>query len=113
MWDQLQEEKFLSYSKFTRTWICVKSNLVKGTTTKLRILDPPTCTINQHFSDPGYIKEEEGFSRTSTPDSLVVASWNCCGLWNPIIIQRLLEIHMLNSHDIVFLMETKNLMQWF
>lgn len=40
--------------------------------------------------------------------SLVALSWNCCGLGNPMTVQRLKDLNKKNSPDIIFLQETKN-----
>ena len=63
---------------------------------------------NANPADTNNLEEETRFSVSSTPGSLTVLSWNYCGLGNPATVQRLKEIHRMNSPDITFLMETKN-----
>ncbi|CAA7054620.1 unnamed protein product [Microthlaspi erraticum] len=60
------------------------------------------------YDRTSYLKNNGGFLASTKFNSLKIASWNCCGLGNPMIVQRLGGIRSSIRPDILFLMETKN-----
>ena len=53
-------------------------------------------------------RQKGGFSQSAQLSSLKILSWNCCGLGNPMTVQRLKDLKKELDPDIIFLMETKN-----
>lgn len=70
-------------------------------TTSRGFLPPlPTCSTSQG--------NQQDFPKPPSPASLVMLSWNCCGIGNPATVQRLIDVNKKHSPNIIFLQETKN-----